>query len=1370
MLKSFSPSKALATSAVALALGAVAGALAESPQSRPLMFDSQEAGAAKAREAKGDDGRGDAGDDGRAYYYSNGGKIYLNSTGLGVAKLKAGVDARKADLPSRAAPEADTPLGELASRLERSGLVIVNIEGPRALDLREAADNPPADLEYVMPVVAADPGRVGLAPKAAAAAPMIVTPRVTARFAPGTTADQVNAQLEGTGLRVARKQEGVPEGYILELAEGRPTFTRVLRAANALYEKGQADGKVLYSHPDFIPAKIKYEAPGSTAEAVPQDPLFKNQWHLNNTGASKGKPGADVRALGAWTTSTGEPSVVVAIIDDSVQKDHPDLKDNFKAGRYYDGVTGTFTDDPSPKDGGQRHGTACAGVAVAAANSIGGRGIAPGCRLVGVNFWDGTVGQTAEGFYFAESQGASIISCSWSWGAAFDAVSVAIKDLARNGRGGKGTVILFAAGNDYGTIASRQIFGSMREVICVGASNWRDDHSKYSNTGPELSVVAPSSDFFDTPASLSILTTDNTEDMPKPNSEGQPFSGYESGDYTPNQGRRGFGGTSSATPLTAGVCALILSRNPELTAAEVRKILEDTADKIPGETVAASYVNGHDDHYGFGRVNAKRAVEAAAGTGSSTDVVLQQVEVTQGLQRDNNDIPMVRGKPVVIRVFPKLASGSSTLTGVSARLHATRGGTELPGSPIAPDNGPITIKSTFSRLQPDDSLNFTLDPDWYESDTDFWAELVLPASVTDPTPANNRYPVGAGVFPVRYQDRRGLSIRYVRIHYTNPSWGGDPRPRARVGDQETANWARSIFPVDPSRMPYDPWSPEEIDFGHGGSNGDIDGTALITELNTLYAANPSPPDRLYGWTPELSFSSNGLSDPVWAGGQGRVVFGNDTEGPSPPATSRYRRTFAHELGHNTDANGLFHTDQRLQADEIGYDVMGVDPFQRRVMRRYPATDPTPSQNLFDVMRGGELEPHAWITPLHYLHIFNALAPTADSLADGPRLTIAPALARADDRRTADVNDRGDAPSRNDAALADGPARADEPARVDPPAADAPERPDAAQEDRGELLVVRGEVERGDPNRDDSGGGRFFPFYRIPATPENQRLAAHLPQQGTHEVRFVDARGQILKKIAWTPDFRDDDSPEPLRARPFTWFVTPIEGVTRVLLLNGDRTIATLNVLPRGPVVENLQQGEVQRAAAAERADGNPNDEAAGRSVRLSWDARQPLAIRDADNLTHQIYYSNDDGKTWRLVATGLKEPSADVKLGTLPGGERGRFQVRTSDGYNVTVKTSDPIDVADKAPKAEIHAPRSGNTYPEGAGVLFVGHGYDREDGALPDKSLRWQSDIQGEIGAGRKLVVRDLRPGTHKITLRVEDGKGNRADSPEVEVRIQGR
>ena len=97
---------------------------------------------------------------------------------------------------------------------------------------------------------------------------------------------------------------------------------------------------------------------------------------------------------------------------------------------------------------------------------------------------------------------------------------------------------------------------------------------------------------------------------------------------------------------------------------------------------------------------------------------------------------------------------------------------------------------------------------------------------------------------------------------------------------------RAIYPMDPSEIVYASWSPDEVVFDKGDGVGILDGPALITELNTLFAVSPDLADRLYGWTPENAFPDNGLSDPLWANGQGHVAFGNDTVGATPPVTSR----------------------------------------------------------------------------------------------------------------------------------------------------------------------------------------------------------------------------------------------------------------------------------------------------------------------------------------------------------------------------------------------------------------------------------------------------------------------------------------------------
>jgi uncharacterized repeat protein (TIGR01451 family) len=128
-------------------------------------------------------------------------------------------------------------------------------------------------------------------------------------------------------------------------------------------------------------------------------------------------------------------------------------------------------------------------------------------------------------------------------------------------------------------------------TIAVGASTDFDYRADYSQYGTGLDFIAPSSG-----ASGHIYTTDRT------GVDGFNTTAGSSGDYTPY-----FGGTSASTPLAAGIGALVLSVNPSLTAAEVREILRKTCDRVGG----VSYVNGWNQFYGYGRVNAAAAVAQA---------------------------------------------------------------------------------------------------------------------------------------------------------------------------------------------------------------------------------------------------------------------------------------------------------------------------------------------------------------------------------------------------------------------------------------------------------------------------------------------------------------------------------------------------------------------------------------------------------------------------------------------------------------------------------------------------------------------------------------------------------------------------------------
>ncbi len=368
-------------------------------------------------------------------------------------------------------------------------------------------------------------------------------------------------------------------------------------------------------------AEPGFESDISLKAFRPTDPLFSQQWHLENRGGFLATAGADVSAPDAWEITRGDRSINVCVMDDGFDIGHIDFSSPGKilAPRDF----GQDDTDPTPvRNGrgrfGDNHGTACAGVAVADENGVGVVGVAPNlsCILIRTS---GFISDTAmeELFDYAWRNGADVISCSWGVNAEFFTLSTrmkkAINKAATKGRDGKGCVILFAAGNEDSPVDGlknglpvRSGFAIHPDVIAVAASTSNDVRSHYSNFGPEIWVCAPSSGS----GGRGILTTDRTGSV-----------GYEEGDYTINDP---FGGTSSSTPLVAGICGLILSVNPNLTANEVRDILKESAVKIDPQN--GNYNNeGHSDLYGWGRVDAFACVQEATRRRPEPSVILTRV-------------------------------------------------------------------------------------------------------------------------------------------------------------------------------------------------------------------------------------------------------------------------------------------------------------------------------------------------------------------------------------------------------------------------------------------------------------------------------------------------------------------------------------------------------------------------------------------------------------------------------------------------------------------------------------------------------------------------------------------------------------------------
>lgn len=347
---------------------------------------------------------------------------------------------------------------------------------------------------------------------------------------------------------------------------------------------------------------------------IPNDPLFGDQWHLLNTGQTSGTPGIDVGVTEVWDTYQGS-GVVIGIVDDGLQLTHPDLAPNVVAGLSFD--WNGNDNDPSPNVAFDFHGTACAGCAAARGNNgIGLSGSAPLAGLAGLRLIAGpSTDQDDAESVLHQSQAIQVKNNSWG-PADFGFIAAgpgplaaaALVESATTGRGGLGTIHLWAGGNgrDNGDHANYDGWANSIYTIGVGACNDFGQQVVYSESGANLVIVAPSLDF-PSPPRPGISTTDLVGDdgYNGPGAVGE----YADFDYT-----RFFSGTSAATPIAAGVVALVLEANPNLGWRDVQEILIRSATFVDQQD-GGWFVNAaglrFNNKYGAGLINASNAVALA---------------------------------------------------------------------------------------------------------------------------------------------------------------------------------------------------------------------------------------------------------------------------------------------------------------------------------------------------------------------------------------------------------------------------------------------------------------------------------------------------------------------------------------------------------------------------------------------------------------------------------------------------------------------------------------------------------------------------------------------------------------------------------------
>lgn len=514
-------------------------------------------------------------------------------------------------------------------------------------------------------------------------------------------------------IDIIEQNQFMPLWYTLRCNEN--TLQSSLELANILFETSLFASSI----PDLLVDDLLLCA---------NDTNFGDLWGLNNSS----NPNVDINACAAWIITEGN-GINVAILDQGIELTHNDLQNNISQNSY------DTESNSSPSQIFGNHGTHVAGtVSAIKDNNLQVVGVAPQSTLMSIsNSLSGTPNsriRRADGINWAWQNGADVINNSWGSGVQYDVIDDAIESALNNGRNGLGTIVIFASGNDFGGVGYPA--NSNSNILAVGAIASNGNRSNFSNFGNELDIVAPGS---------AILSTIN------------------------NNGTDTFNGTSMAAPHVAGVAALILSVNPNLTVQEVNTIIESSAQKIGGY----SYLNNSNrpngtwnDEMGYGLVDAYAAVQMAQ---QFTNSELEDIDIVCYNNSKTIQLSDNQNNPVSWQV-------SSNLTLLSS------------------DNSSITVSARFPNSTGNGWVKATLN-NGITLQEDFW--VGLPSS-------NNLIIISSGSFNISTQRWYQLTAHHTNFSYFEHGsleyeW---LIPYAQLRLTPPKNKVVSVFPSQTGTYPY----------------------------------------------------------------------------------------------------------------------------------------------------------------------------------------------------------------------------------------------------------------------------------------------------------------------------------------------------------------------------------------------------------------------------------------------------------------------------------------------------------------------------------------------------------------------------------------
>lgn len=746
------------------------------------------------------------------------------------------------------------------------------------------------------------------------------------------------------------------------------------------------------------------------------------------------------------------------------------------------------------------------------------------------------------------------------------------------------------------------------------------------------------------------------------------------------------------------------------------------------------------------------------------DLVIADIEVSQGTQNLDNDMPLVANRWTIVRVYVDDANGEGAAT-VAARLRGFRT-CPAPGCPpnvigqqplpaLTPWNRSkgnlVNIPADGgSRVNLEDSFWFVLPPSWrqYPGEIEIIAE-VDPEDLTDETQDNNN----TRSINATFHTADTLRLRAVTLHL-HQSWD-QANPEVLYDCSEPDFWKifLNMFRYQPAAnmlvtcpdQPLEPFPHEVATIDIQPFEWDMSDAAICgdahTRLHWLKAQENL--GGLWHYVGMIRQTLGGLCN-SWAGAaNGNAVWllmRSATD--ARPWLIKGGQTLAHEIGHSRLPNPD-HIDCKGnegppngQADKeypfifpncrfsgnSGRGFYGLDVYYSLWPQDVSAPTVLPNGNpdamvsppeLFPLM--GYLRPR-WTDPYTYCEFLNGYVTTQDFFCDrdlidvntGGTLSVSMAQAGAATALATTIGTGGD------------------------------------------LLLVSGRVNT------TTGDGKIMQLALQPAA----SVFAHVIGEANRKLADQAASGVVGRFALEVLD----DTGNVLYSVPVTVEETIEEGID---LNNKWSAFIELLEFPAGASTVTLTdtQSGVELASRV-RSAGVPTVRFTSLLPGATLDTGDLIswsgADGDGDALRYTLRYS-PDGSSWHVIA--LDQPASGWQLASiddLPGSTAGSVEVVVSDGFNTASDVFNGVVVPGKAPRIIIQSPEPNGTVTGDGPVLFVAFAQDAEDGLIDPEQITWSSDISGQLGSGAELFIDpgSVTPGQHHITASVTDSSGMSADA----------